>query len=120
MYYAKVGRSAEPAKPAELISGDRVGPSHPAVVALGDGGALAAYDMTPSGERKIGVARLRNNGSVAGRVWVPGSDGGKYPQLAALDDTTALVSWTGGKGDAPRVRVARLRLAHTGGMAARR
>jgi len=120
MYYARSGRSGEPARPAELISGDRVGPSHPAVVTLGGGGALAAYDMTSTGERRIGVARLRDDGSVAGRVWVPSSDGGRYPQLAAVDDTTAVVSWTGGKGDAPRVQMARLNLARSVGTAARR
>ena len=108
MYYAKSLRARESAKPLELVGGARVGPSHPAVAALRDGGALAAYDVTSSGERRIGVARLRADGSVAGRVWVNHSDGGRYPQLAVVGDTMAVVSWTGGTGDSPRVRMARI------------
>ncbi|HEX7337491.1 MAG TPA: sialidase family protein [Gemmatimonadales bacterium] len=110
MYYARSGQPGGRAEAVELVSGARVGPSHPAVVALSDGGALAAYDVTASGERRIGVARLRADGSLAGRVWVDDSDGGKYPQLAVLGDTLAVVSWTGAKGDSPQLRMARISL----------
>ena len=110
MYYARSLRPGNPTKPVALVSGERVGPSHPAVAVLQDGGALAAYDMTSSGERRIGVARLRSDGTVAGRVWVDDSDGGKYPQLAVVADTLAVVSWTGGTGASPRLRMARISL----------
>ena len=111
MYYARSRSSRGAAKPVELVSGSRVGPSHPAVAALRDGGALAAYDMTARGERRIGVTRLGPDGAVKGRAWLNDSDGGKYPQLAVVGDTTAIISWTGGTADNPRVRMARISLS---------
>ena len=37
---------------------------------------------------------------------VPGSEDGKYPQLAVLDSTTAVVGWTEVRGDGSKMRLA--------------
>jgi hypothetical protein len=110
MYYVKSTGGPGPGKPVGLVSGPRVGPSHPAVVELADGGALAGYDLMENGERRIGVARVLPTGVVADRVWLDDSDGGKYPQLAVLGDTLAVVAWTQPKGDGSEVRLARVHL----------
>jgi hypothetical protein len=108
MYYAKSPGSGHAAVPVGLVTGPRVGPAHPAVAVLKDGGALAAYDLTAKGERRIGVARLRPDGTVRGRVWVSGSDGGKYPQLAVVSDTAAVIAWTQPAGAGSTLRLARV------------
>lgn len=108
VYYARlVGRGAGTGR-VGLVTGPKVGAAHSAVVPLRNGGALAAYDLTAQGEQRIGISRLSPDGSVAGRVVVPGSDGGKYPQLAIVGDTTAVVAWTAAAGDGSRMQLARL------------
>lgn len=96
--------------PVGLVTGSRVGTAHPAVAPLADGGALAAFDISAGGDRRIEIARLTPDGSIAGKTTVPGSDEGKYPQLAVLDDSTAVVGWTATVGEGSRMRLARLRL----------
>jgi hypothetical protein len=110
MYYVRSTRVGGPAKPVGLLTGSRMGPSHPAVAVLNDGGALAAYDLTAKGERKIGVARLRPDGRVAGRIWLDESDGGKYPQLAVVSDTAAVIAWTQPVGEGTQLRLARIEI----------
>jgi hypothetical protein len=93
-----------------LVTGRGLGVAHPAVVALADGGALAAYDVAADGERRISIARLLPGGRLAGRMAVDGSEGGKYPQLAVVDDSTAIVGWTTSVGEGSRFGLARARL----------
>lgn len=93
----------------ELISGPALGVAHPAVAALPDGGALAAYDVSGVGERLIRIARLSSDGRVLGQVAVNGSEGGKYPQLAVLNDSTAVIAWTASV-KTPKLRLARVTL----------
>jgi hypothetical protein len=92
------------------VTGRELGVAHPAVVALADGGALAAYDVAGDGKRRISIARLLPGGGLAGRIAVDGSEGGKYPQLAVFDDSTAIVGWTTTVSDGSRLGLARLRL----------
>jgi hypothetical protein len=108
MYYARVVKPGNRAQPVGLVTGSRVGPSHPAVAVLKDGGAVAAYDLTEKGERRIGVARVQPDGTVGARVWIAGSDGGKYPQLAVLSDTAAVIAWTQPAGESTTMRLARI------------
>lgn len=110
VYYSKVTRAGQRTGPVGLVTGSRVGATHAAVAPLEDGGALTAYDLTADGDRRIGVARVLPSGSLGERIEVPGSDEGKYPQLAVLDDTTAIVAWTAAVGDGSEVRLARLDL----------
>jgi hypothetical protein len=78
------------------------------VVALPDGGALAAYDVAVDGKRQISLARLLPGGRLGGRLVVEGSEDGKYPQLAVLNDSVAVVGWTASNGDTQRMRLARV------------
>jgi hypothetical protein len=111
VYYARQvgGRSTGPAVP--LVQGQALGVAHPAVVSLPTGGALAAYDVSPDGKRLIRLAQLLPSGKVGAEQQVPGSEDGKYPQLAVLDSTTAVLAWTESKGDGSRLRLARISLA---------
>ena len=108
VYYARPRTVGSADDAVELVSGSAIGVAHPAVAALPDGGALAAYDVSTDGTRQIRITRLLPNGRIAGRVVVDGSEGGKYPQLAVLGDTTAVVAWTSTVGDESRMRIARL------------
>ena len=110
VYYARQlqGKSTGPAVP--LVTGQGLGVAHPAVAALPAGGALAAYDVSSDGKPLIRLARLLPNGRIAGSVQIDGSEGGKYPQLAMLDDTTAVVAWTSSAGNGSRIGLARLHL----------
>ena len=110
VYYARRlgGTSAVTAVP--LVQGQALGVAHPAVVSLSNGGALAAYDVSANGKRLIGLAQLLPSGVVGAQQQVPGSGDGKYPQLAVLDSSTAVVGWTEAKGEGSRTRLAVVRL----------
>jgi hypothetical protein len=109
VYYARrAGDKSTPAVP--LVQGKALGVAHPAVVSLPGGGALAAYDVSPDGKRLIRVAQLLPSGKVGAQQQVPGSEDGKYPQLAVLDSTTGVVVWTESRGDGSRLRLARISL----------
>ncbi|HET6778084.1 MAG TPA: hypothetical protein VFH26_04300 [Gemmatimonadales bacterium] len=111
VYYARrlAGTGAAPAVP--LVQGEALGVAHPAVVSLPGGGALAAYDVSPDGKRLIQLARLLPGGTLGAQQQIPGSDSGKYPQLAVVDSTTAVVGWTEAEGEGSRMRLARIDLA---------
>jgi BNR repeat-like domain len=110
VYYARrvAGRSTGPAVP--LVQGQALGVAHPAVVSLPRGGALAAYDVSPDGKRLIRLAQLLPSGKLGAEQQVPGSEDGKYPQLAVLDSGTAVVAWTEAKGEGSRMRLATVTL----------
>lgn len=108
VYYSRLAQ--ERSKPIGLVTGRKLGPAHPAVVALGDAGALAAYDVTSKGDRSIGIAKMVPAGTVSRRELLDDSEGGKYPQLAALSDSVAVVAWTQPVGDGSEVRLARVQL----------
>jgi hypothetical protein len=109
IYYTRLdaaGKAATPAVP--LVTGAHVPPSHAAAVALGDGGALAAFDVASDGSRIIGVARMAPDGTLMWNRSVPGSAGGRYPQMALAADGAALIAWTGDGPHGAEIRLARL------------
>jgi hypothetical protein len=109
VYYARqTPSSSGPA--VDLVTGRGLGVAHPAVAALPDGGALTAYDMAADGKRRIGLARVLPSGRVAGRIVLDGSDDGKYPQLAVLNDSVAILGWTASTADRSEMRLARVNL----------
>ncbi len=110
VYYARTTGDAGATARVGLVTGPRVATAHAAVAPLEGGGALAAYDVTADGERRIRLARIAPDGSLAGQLSIAGSDDGKYPQLAILGDTAAVVAWTATVGDGSRMRLARVRL----------
>lgn len=106
IYYARTVPGAEPSAPVALAVARTMAVAHASVSATSRAGALAAYDMTPAGERAIQVAWIGADGQLRETLSVPGSAGGQYPKLESLDDSTAVVAWTQADG----VRVARVRL----------
>ena len=91
-----------------LVTGPGLQTGHSAIAPLGDGGALAAFDVDEGGGRAIRLARLGADGTLSTSKTLDASAGGSYPQVLALDGTTALVAWrqAGEAGD--RVRLARV------------
>jgi hypothetical protein len=67
-----------------------------------------ATDVGTDGGRAIRIARLRPDGRIGAAVTVPGSTEGTYPQLALVNDGSALVAWTAPEGEATRLRMARV------------
>jgi hypothetical protein len=114
VYYARRVEGSRTGSAVPLVQGQALGVAHPAVVSLPKGGALAAYDVSPDGKRLIRVAQLLPSGEVAVQQQVPGSEDGKYPQLAVVDSTTAVVGWTESKGEGSRLRLARIALNGAG------
>jgi hypothetical protein len=110
VYYARRAQSQSTGPAVSLEVGQGLGVAHPAVAALPDGGALAAYDVSPDGKRAIHLTRLGADGRVEGRQAVIGSENGKYPQLVVLNDSIAVVGWTGSVADAPALQLARIDL----------
>ncbi|HEU4473546.1 MAG TPA: hypothetical protein VFR72_01850, partial [Gemmatimonadales bacterium] len=108
VYYARAAAGAEAEKRVGLVTGRKVSTARAAVAALADGGALAAWDITADGERRISVARLGADGTMLGSTTLADSKDGKYPQLAVLGDSTAVLAWTGTVGERSRMRLARV------------
>lgn len=108
VYYARTAAYSSSGR-VGLVTGRRVGTAHPAVAPLEGGGALAGYDINAEGKQEITVARISEAGSLSGQLSIPRSDGGKYPQLTVLDDTTGIVAWTTTEQGKSRIRLVRLR-----------
>ena len=109
IYYGRLdsaGRVTGAALP--LVTGAHLPPSHAATAALADGGALAAFDVAADGSRSISVARIAPDGSLEWKETVPGSDGGRYPQVALAADGAALIAWTGNGASGTEIRLARV------------
>lgn len=115
VYYARQVQGKRTGTAAELVRQEGLGVAHPAVAALPRGGALAAYDVSPGGTRRIGLAQLLPDGRIVAQAEIEDSEGGKYPQLAVLDDSTAVVGWTAMVGEASALRLARVSLREGAG-----
>jgi hypothetical protein len=110
VYYAKQVAGTTTKAAVELVAGQGLGVAHPTVAALAQGGALAAYDVSPREKQRISLARLLPDGQVSSRTEVDSSDGGKYPQLIVVDSATAVIGWTAAAGDKSTIRLARIRI----------
>jgi hypothetical protein len=108
VYYARRARGETTGAAVELASGQGLGVAHPAVAALPQGGALAAYDVSSRGKQRIGLTHLLPNGRPAAQKEIDGSEGGKYPQVVVLDSATAILGWTGPAGEGSITRMARI------------
>lgn len=110
VYYAKQVEGKRTGPAVELARGEGLGVAHPAVAALPQGGALAAYDISPGGSRRIRLAHLLSDGRIAAEAEIEDSEGGKYPQLAVMNDRTAVIGWTAAAGETSKFRLARVGL----------
>lgn len=107
VYYRKVGGAGD-SVPLALVQARTLPTAHTSVVALPDGGALAAYDIDIRGDRRIGLTRIDSLGRQAEVFEIAGSAGGLYPQLVEGGAGTVLLAWTGLEGGARRIRLARI------------
>ena len=65
---------------------------------------------TADGRRAIGVTELGADGRTAGGSMLRGSDGGAYPQLAAVSARAAAVAYTARTGERQELRLVRVAL----------
>lgn len=109
MFYSRRPISGDTATvaPVPLVTGKNVPTAHGTVVAMSDGGALAAWDLI-DGASGVTVARLDTVGKLAGTTPVSGSAGAHYPQLIALRDGTVLLAWTMPVGSGSAIRLAKV------------
>jgi hypothetical protein len=110
VYYAKQVKGHGTGAAVPLETGKGFGVAHPAVAAVPAGGALAAYDVSADGKRRIHLVQLTPDGGIQGRRVLPGSEEGKYPQLVVLNDSVGVVGWTGSVADRSVLQLARVNL----------
>jgi len=108
VYYAR-GGAREFSAPAALVTAQELPVAHPALVALDGGGAVVAWDVSADGERRLTLARIDPEGRETARVEMAQSAPADHPRLARYPDGSVVVAWTV-VGDAPQVRLARVRL----------
>ena len=106
VYYQRVlGESTAGSEPLALIQARTLPTAHTTVAALSGGRALAAYDMTETGDRAIGVSLIGANRTVLRKHLIAGSEGGQYPQVVEAGSGRAVVAWTGKNGERRTVRL---------------
>ena len=106
VYYQRVLDDAGPAEaPVALIRARTMPAAHTTVAALSAGRALAAYDMTETGDRAISVSLIGADRTVLRRQVITGSEGGQYPQVISAGAGRAIVAWIGKKGDRREIRL---------------
>jgi hypothetical protein len=111
VFYRQLGPAGDAAGPlVAVFEADHVPTAHPAVVPLGDGGALVAYDVAPQGRRSVRLARVSAAGRRIAEATVPGSAGGTYPQLALPSAGHAVLVYTASAGDGAAVKAVRVRI----------
>lgn len=112
VYYRRVLASADTGPgPIPLIQANTLPSAHTTVAALGGGQALAAYDMTETGDRAIGVSLIGPNRSVLQRHILAGSEGGQYPQVISAGPGRAIVAWIGKSGERREIRLVAITFA---------
>ena len=106
VYYQRVLEDASAnSVPLALIQARTLPVAHTTIAALSGGRALAAYDMTETGDRAIGVSLIADNQRVVFRHLVTNSTGGQYPQVTATGPGRAVVAWIGKAGERREVRL---------------
>jgi hypothetical protein len=106
IFYSRQESGAAPSAPLGLAVASTLATAHASVALTGKGGVLAAYDMSPGGQRMIQLAHIDSAGRLAGTMPVPESVEGRYPQIVVLNDSTAALAWNQGDG----IRLVRVRL----------
>ena len=107
VYYQRIRAEASPtSEPLALIQARTLPAAHTTIAALDGGEALAAYDMTETGDRAVGVSLIGANRTVLRTQIITGSEGGQYPQVIAAGPRRAVIAWIGKEGERRVVRLA--------------
>jgi hypothetical protein len=109
VYYRRVLAQADSGPPVALIQARTLPSAHTTVAALPDSRAVAAYDMTETGDRAIGVSLIGGNQTVLRKHLLTNSAGGQYPQVVAIAPDRAVVAWIGKTAQRREIRLAALR-----------
>ena len=95
--------------PVAVVTGTAVPIAHPDVVALADGGAVVAHNVTGDGRRVVGLTGIRPDGGIRFALEIPESEGGTHPQIVRIATGELIVAWTESRdGGVQQVRMARL------------
>lgn len=107
VYYQRIlGEGGSSSEPLALIRARTLPTAHTTIAALSGSRALAAYDMTETGDRAVGVSLIGANRTVLRKHLIAGSEGGQYPQVIAAGPGRAVVAWIGKDGERRAVRLA--------------
>ena len=110
VYYQRVMSGGPGAQaPLALIRARTLPAAHTTIAALPGGRAVAAYDMTETGDRAIGVSLIGGNRTVLRKHLIAGSEGGQYPQVIAGGPGEAIVAWIGKVGERRESRLAAIK-----------
>jgi hypothetical protein len=110
VYYQRVLADAGAGQePVALIRARTLPTAHTTIAALSGGRALAAYDMTETGDRAIEVSLIGGNQTVLRKHLITGSEGGQYPQVIASGPGQAVVAWIGKAGERREIRLVAIR-----------
>jgi hypothetical protein len=107
VYYRKVlGEAGPGGPPLPLVRARTLPSAHTTVAALRGGGALAAFDITESGDRAVELSLIEAGRNQALHHRLANSAGGQYPQVIALGPGRAVVAWIGRSGDRRQIHLA--------------
>jgi hypothetical protein len=109
VYYQRVKAGTGGQPPVPLIRARTLPTAHTTIAALSGGRALAAYDMTETGDRAVVVSLVGSNQTVLEKQLIAGSEGGQYPQVIAIGPGQAVLAWIGKAGERREIRLATIR-----------
>ena len=106
VYYQRVlAEAGSSSEPLPLLQARTLPAAHTTVAAVSGGRALAAYDMTETGDRAVAVSLISANRTVLQKLRISKSEGGQYPQVIAAGPGRAVVAWIGKEGERRAVRL---------------
>jgi hypothetical protein len=109
VYYRRVLAQADSGVPVALLRARTLPSAHTTVAALSGNRALAAYDMTETGDRAIQVSLIGEDQVVRRQHRIANSAGGQYPQVVAAGSGHAVVAWIGKVGQRREIRLTAIR-----------
>ncbi|HWA56252.1 MAG TPA: sialidase family protein [Gemmatimonadales bacterium] len=109
VFLAREGAHGGAGAPVALVQDSTLPTAHAAVLALPDGGTLAAWDIGSRGARGIQVARVAAGATRVRAESVPGSEAGSHPQLARTATGSVLLAFTRIAGAGAVVELVRVR-----------
>ena len=105
VYYRRILGQADSGLPVALMQARTLPSAHTTVAALSGNRALAAYDMTETGDRAIQVSLIGSDQAVLRQHLIANSAGGQYPQVVTAGPDNAVVAWIGKTGQRREIRL---------------